>query len=642
MGYNDETDQLSDMQKILIKRDQDEQESKSLTLDLETLNTEYRNLLVRYKQSVLDYTDYLNAESAKPCSQYKADSKGINQACYEEIWKKSGCTTTGAVNASNDWAKAKTLNELIYDSFLWATMTDATHRSVCYGSYESPYWIIGVGTDGLLYKRNGLEGTWVIINDDSAKDLTSICTGKDNKQIIATTKAYKIFSKPTYDSPKWQPVKNQNCCVSSVAIGPDGTLVGVGTDNKLWSKPSLEGDWKSTASPSPEWISAICIGPDGSIFCIGKNNSIWKKDNYKQLTNVNWQYQGNITCCVKAITIAPDGTFIAVGNDGKIYSKDSYTDLTPSWRGPYTDSCCVISITTIPNPTFSGSYSSAKAPNYNINAPTYVEIKGQAFWGTSQIGVTNNGTLQDCNASCASTAGCTGATYNKADHGKPICWLRGGDGSTIPALVNDYAIVPKSQQLLKIVKGVGSDLQNVNSKMQIKIDRIRELYGDQMQERDIQNYNLIGQHVKLEDERIKIHNMLTQYQNLENQEAEVGLFVTQNYYWYFLLFALAIFFTIILAYSSVDSNTKQVINNGASAAIVLPITIAKETSKVVNPYYVLFAIILLFTITYIYNQYYQNVYNNLPSAKKFFTETNILYIFIVLIIIIGIGSRFIK
>ena len=109
----EESNELSDMQKTIIKREQDEKESKSLALDLETLNTEYKNLLVRYKQAVLDYTDYLNAEAAKPCSQYNSNSKEVSQACYEEIWKKSGCTTTGVVNASSDWAKARTLNELI-------------------------------------------------------------------------------------------------------------------------------------------------------------------------------------------------------------------------------------------------------------------------------------------------------------------------------------------------------------------------------------------------------------------------------------------------------------------------------------------------------------------------------------------------
>jgi hypothetical protein len=641
MGDNRETGELSDIQKTLLKRDQDEKESKSLALDLETLNAEYRNLLVRYKQSVVDYTDYLNAEATKPCSQYKSDSKGISQACYEEIWKKSGCTTTDKVNASSDWAKTKTLNQLIYDSFLWATMTGETHRKGCYGTYEPTYWIIGVTTNGRLCKRNGLEGSWVEISDNAANDLAAICTGNDGKQIIASTKGYKIFSKPTYDSPKWQPVRNENCCVVSVAMGQDGTLVGVGTDNKLWSKSNLEGAWRQTTS-SGESVRSICIAPDGSIFCIGQGNTIWKKNNYKQLTNVNWQNMGQNTCCVKAITIAPDGTFIGIGMDDKLYTKDSYTNLSTSWKGPYTSSCCVIGITTIANPNASNSYSTATAPNYNINSPSYTEIKGQAFWGTSALSVINNGTLQDCNASCASTPGCTGATFNKQDHGRPVCWLRGGDGSTIPALANDYAIVPKNKQLLKIVEGVSRELKSVNAKMQVKINRIRDLYGDQIQERDIQNYNLIGQHVKLEDEREKIHKMLSQYQNLENQEQEVGLFVTQNYYWYFILLALAVICVVILGYSSIDQNTSSVITKTASDAVQIPIQIAKDTARVVNPFYILFAIILFFTITYTYNQYYQNVYNNLPSVKKFFTETNVLYLFVFLLIIVWFGYRFIQ
>ena len=640
MGDNTETDELSDMQKTLLKRDQDEQESKSLALDLETLNTEYKNLLVRYRQSVLDYTNYLNEESSKPCSEFKLDSKGISQKCYDEIWKNSGCTTTGLVSADNDWAKTRTLQQLIYDSFLWATMTDQSHRKGCYGTYEAPYLIIGVGTNGKLYVRNGLEGTWSIINDDAANDLTSISTGKDRQSLIASTKSYKIFSKPSYDYPKWQPVINDNCCVISVAMGPDGTLIGVGTDNKLWSKPSLEGTWRQTSTS--EWITSICIAPDGSIYCIGQGNTIWRKSNYRNLTSENWKFMGDNTCCVKAINIAPDGTFIGVGTDNQLWTKDNYKDLSTPWKGPYTNSCCIIGIATIVNPNFlaNNKYSTATAPNYNINAQKYTEIIGQAFWGTGQLSVINNGSLQDCNASCASTTGCTGATFNKADHGRPICWLRSGDGSTIPALKNDYAIIPMKQQLLKIVESVSNELKNVNSKMQTKINRIREIYGDQLQESDIQNYNLIGQHVKLEDERMKIYKMLTQYTNLENQEEEVGLFVSQNYYWYYLLLALVIICIIILAYSSADENTAKAMSSTATSVVLVPFTIIRETSNVVNPYFVLFALILFFTITYVYNQYYQKVYNNLPSARNFFSETNLLYFFVGLLLIVGVASKF--
>jgi hypothetical protein len=644
MGDNKETGELSDMQKTLLKRQQDEEESKSLALDLETLNTEYKNLLVRYKQAVLDYTDFLNEEAAKPCLQFQPNSRGISQKCYEEIWKKSGCTTTGVVGANSEWAKARTLNELIYDSFLWATLTNENHRRGCYGTYEAPYLIIGVGTNGRLYVRNGLEGFWNIINDDAASDLASICTGNDGKSVIASARSSRMFSKPTYDHPNWQPVRNEPCCVISVAMGPDGTLVGVGTDHKLWSKPNLEGRWTQTANPG-EWISSICIAPDNSIFCVGGGNKIWKKNSYLNLPNQNWEYMGDNTCCVKAITIAPDGTFIGIGMSNRLWTKDSYKNLSTNWKGPYENSCCVIGITTIVNPKFSETntkYSTATEPNYNINAKKFTEIKGQAFWGLRPLSVINNGTLQDCNASCAKTPGCSGATYNNTDHGRAICWLSSGDASSIPALQNDYAIIPMRQQLLKIVEGVSEQLKNVNSKMQTKINRIREIYGDQIQERDIQNHNLIGQHSNLEVERKKIHNMLTKYTNLENQESEVDLFVTQNYYWFYLLSALVLIFIIILFYSSADANTAKAISSTASSFVITPISMIKEQTKIVNPYYLLFAFILFFTITYTYNQYYQRIYNNLPTARNLFSETNILYFFIGLLIIVGIGSRFTK
>lgn len=102
-------------------------------MDLENLNLEYKSQLTAYRQAVSNYVNFLQNQSKQACIQYSSDSKGINQACYDEIWKRSGCTTTGIVNANADWPKAQTLDGLIYDSFLWATMTDSTHRDGCYG-----------------------------------------------------------------------------------------------------------------------------------------------------------------------------------------------------------------------------------------------------------------------------------------------------------------------------------------------------------------------------------------------------------------------------------------------------------------------------------------------------------------------------
>jgi hypothetical protein len=109
--------------------------TKSLVLSLEKLNKEYDIVLIKYNQAQKDYINYLKTQSSNnACSKYNSESKEIDQECYDEIWKKSGCTTTGAVSASSDWAMGQTLNGLIYDSFLWATTTDSQHRDGCYGT----------------------------------------------------------------------------------------------------------------------------------------------------------------------------------------------------------------------------------------------------------------------------------------------------------------------------------------------------------------------------------------------------------------------------------------------------------------------------------------------------------------------------
>ncbi len=108
--------------------------TKSTVMNLEKLKLEYKSQLTAYKQAVANYINFLQQNSSQPCIKYSADSKEIDQKCYDDIWKKAGCTTTGAVNANDNWAKSQTLNGLIYDSFLWATMTDSTHRNGCYGS----------------------------------------------------------------------------------------------------------------------------------------------------------------------------------------------------------------------------------------------------------------------------------------------------------------------------------------------------------------------------------------------------------------------------------------------------------------------------------------------------------------------------
>jgi len=546
----------------------DNDNGTSTVLDLESLSAKYKNLLIEYKFAVLNYVNFLKQEADTPCGKYSGNSKGIDQGCYNEVWKKAGCGSgTLQPQASWAWQQTQTLNELIQNSFIYGTRTDYNTRMQCYGNPGNPYIIIGVGTNGYLYSRQGLDAPWERINDNSY-GCTGICT-MSNGQGLLGIGGYNIYTKTSYTA-NWQGPIQSPCCVMSVAQGQDGSVVGVGLNNVLWSKPNLNGNWTMTNSPNGEWLSSICIAPDGSIFCIGSNQSIFKKNSYKSsyLTSNNWEYMGNNTCCVKAITIAPDGTFIGVGTDNQLYTKPNYkTIANDPWSGPYNSensSCCVVSITTVANPNYNVSnYNTSSQPNYNINQQPMSAIKGSNYWGTTSISQNSSSSLQECQASCASTNGCTGATFNQSNN---TCWLRGGEGTVIGSSANEYAIVPKGKQLLSIVQNINQQLTSINEQIQNKTSSGQGLYDNQTQTRKTKTEELIAQFLQLTREREKIEEMVNEYQTLDQAQNAGNIKINQNYYSFFLLLALVIIIVFILynflgekpstSYSSIQSGGK--------------------------------------------------------------------------------------
>ena len=571
------------------------QESNSIALNLETLSGQYQNLLIQYEQAVANYINYLNQEASQPCGEFNSNSTGINQRCYQYIWQQSGCGAgTAQADASTTWAQGMTLDGLINDSFLWSTMTDYNHRMGCYGNPGNTYIILCVGTDGNLYSRQGLDAPWQRINDDSNGNISSICTGADGQTIICTNVVNDIWIKPSWDAPNWQgPVQNP-CCVMSVAQGQDETIVGVGMSYALWSKANLNGNWSQTASPG-EWISYVTIAPDGSIFVIGSGNQIWKKNSYQNLTSQQWQYQG--ACCVKAITIAPDGTFIGVGTDDQLYTKASYTDLSTPWQGPFStenSSCCAVSITTVANPNYNASnYNQASQPNYNIGAQPLTSVSGSTFWGTSGISQNNSDTLQECQASCSSTPGCTGATFNPTAYAQPMCWLRGGQGQISPGLESDNAIVQEGQQLLQIVQNINQQLTSVNQQIQEQTNNGQPLYDEQSTQRALKTSNLISQFIQLNEERERISQMVNEYQTLDEQQTEGNITISQKYYSFLLLLGLVII-VIILLYkfglsSPVTPTSPPLMQTGGELGT--------------NTYYIIFGIVLVILIVKNFSNY---------------------------------------
>ena len=567
------------------------EEAKSSIMNLEKLKLEYSLQLNAYKQAIADYINYLQQNAQTPCNNYSADTTGISQACYTDIWQKSGCGTGNVnVNANSSWATSQTLNGLINDAWLWATETDYNHRMGCYGNPGNPYTIIGVGTDGNLYSRQGLDAPWQTVNDNSNGNIATVFTGNDGKLYGTINKNNNtIVYKNNWSDSDWSQSIPGTCCVLGGAMGQNGTIVGIGTDHTLYSKPNINGAWTQTASAG-EWCGYVTIAPDGTLFVIGSDNNVDKKNSYQTLSSENWQGMGSGT--VKAITIAPDGTFIGVGIDDQLYSKASYKDLSTSWQGPYNSenhSCCVTSITTVSNPNYNSSkFNTTTKPNFNVNNVPMTSVKGTAFLGTSPLSQSTLKTVGECEALCSTTAGCSGATYNETS---TICSLRKGNGDIMTGSSADYSIVPKSLSLLKIVQNINDKLTQVNEKIQKISQPIETQFNAEAQQRSTSNTNLIDQYNNLVEERDKIQKMLNEYQTLDEQQVEGNIHISQNYYSFILLMFLAILVIFLLYKFSMPSaqpSTTFVQNGGELGT---------------SAYYMVFGLFLLILLLTCYNKY---------------------------------------
>ena len=538
--------------------------TKNVILSLEVLSKEYDVVLIQYNQAQQNYINFIKSESNTPCSKYNPDSTGIDQPCYDDIWKKAGCSTTGVVKANTSWSLSQTLNGLIEDSFAWATMTDPTHRNGCYGVNGNPYTIIGIGTDGLLYSRPGLDGAWVKISDNSS-NIRSICTMNDGVGLLCSNSDNNILQKTDYTSNWSEPIQN-SCCVLSVAMGQDGTIIGIGTDNTLFTKPSLDSEtWTHTPSSDGEWVSSICIAPDGSIFCVGGDSHIWKKNSYTSLTTESWIDQGETSCCVKAITITTDGTLIGVGTDNRLYSKTNYKDMTEAWTGPhddYNDSCCVIGITTITDESYDASlFNTSSEVNYDLTSTTFTSVKGSTFLGTGSLKESDATTVEECQAMCSSDSKCSGATFNVD---KQYCMTRTGEGPVIPGTTGDYAIIPAKVKLLSIVKKLNEKLSDINKKILYQVSNGDPLYSQQSTERREQAVKLEKNYQSLKDERDKIEQIIKDEGDLIKSQELGNIYISQKYSLFIMLSVIAIIIIfLVFKFGSPNTNVTNIQQGGS-------------------------------------------------------------------------------
>jgi len=211
-------------------------------------------------------------------------------------------------------------------------------------------------------------------------------------------------------------------------------------------------------------------------------------------------------------------------------------------------------------------------------------IKGQAFWGTSGISQTTTASAEECSATCSTTSGCTGATYNSD---KSTCILRKGQGSPVAA-EGSYAIVPKGKQLLQIIDIINLQLVNINSQILTLVEKGKEQYKLQSDNRQNLSSELLNNYYKLNEEKTQIAAMLNKYEDVDESLDKGNITVTQNYYSFLLLLALAVVIIFIL--------TSLTITGGKSNQ-------SGGNKLGYNVYYIVFFIAFITMIIHFYNKY---------------------------------------
>ncbi|KAJ3076667.1 hypothetical protein HDU99_001317 [Rhizoclosmatium hyalinum] len=185
---------------------------------------------------------------------------------------------------------------------------------------------VGVQMDGQLVFRSDLSTDWIPIpGSGTVIDITVLSNPSPvGNSLLGTGPDLYLYTRQNLTAP-WVFVPG-SCCVYRTVQFPDGSIVGVGTDNQLYQTQSLSPvKWSlipnsgSVVSVTPRFqftTTTVLLGiaADGSLW--GKNRGV----------TTNWiQVAGP-----KALDLIqlPDLTFVVVGQDNNLYNCQTLVQCT--------------------------------------------------------------------------------------------------------------------------------------------------------------------------------------------------------------------------------------------------------------------------------------------------------------------------
>jgi chromosome segregation ATPase len=155
----------------------------------------------------------------------------------------------------------------------------------------------------------------------------------------------------------------------------------------------------------------------------------------------------------------------------------------------------------------------------------FVALKGKTWWGANKLNEGNVDTQEECEAMCAESKDCSGATFNPV---KRYCWARKGDGTITVGEPDDYALVPKQRQALTIIKQLNEKLLSINEQISSTINNINPEIQKQMTELNKKRQELNDSYDSLLGQKANIETQLNEYYSIQEENDNQIIYVTQQ------------------------------------------------------------------------------------------------------------------
>ncbi|XP_077990580.1 uncharacterized protein LOC144444904 [Glandiceps talaboti] len=165
--------------------------------------------------------------------------------------------------------------------------------------------------------------------------------GAEVPALIGVTKDNQMMGREEQDG-TWSSPQSGSCCITSVAFMPDGSLVGVGEDQQLYTKKSYEaGQWSGPVEDSGNVVD-VTVMDDGTLLGIQPPKmKLVSRDGLSGKWEVAPHEKG-----VVRVDVMPDGRIVGASKLGSIKIRN---DLNGKWVRVSTKGVKVDDIAVQPN-----------------------------------------------------------------------------------------------------------------------------------------------------------------------------------------------------------------------------------------------------------------------------------------------------